>query len=73
MKQDVKRIQAAALDAAVPGTWTTLSEEQLERFTREFSGRLIQEVLDVLEAYGVQYPNHMGLMVATKRIADHFQ
>ena len=71
MKPDVKRIQAAALDAAVPGTWTTLSEEQLERYTREFSARLIQHILYIIDDRASEFS--AALDCVRNEIADRFE
>ena len=53
MNSTIKRLQGIALDQVIKETYTTITPEQLNRFTEAFAEQLINSVQDILGDYGV--------------------
>jgi hypothetical protein len=47
MNQKIKELAGAALDLAVPETWSSLSPEQLEKFSDKFARLIIQDCVAI--------------------------
>ena len=46
MTKLIKELAGNALDKVVPETWTTLTPEQLDKFTEELSKLIVQECMN---------------------------
>lgn len=49
----VSKIAGDALDKAVPHTWSTLSMDELVKFTGVFAKMLAEDIIDRAERYGL--------------------
>jgi len=43
----IRQLAGQALDRAVPQTWTTLSADDLNKFTKVFAELIVQECIDI--------------------------
>ena len=75
MQGRIKELFGQALDQAVPGTWTTLSPLDLERFTEAFAKLVVQECINEVEGLQVSDWNekwNQAVAHAVLQLKDHF-
>jgi len=72
MNNKIGRITAAALDAAVPETYTFIDQDKLTRFADEFARRIIKECLDQCYNRGMNDELYAGQLKAASYIEQHF-
>jgi hypothetical protein len=54
MNTHTKKLFDRALDQAVPGTWTTLSHEQITKLSQVFAELIVRECIDKIETHRIQ-------------------
>ena len=57
MKEYIRQLQTIALDKAVPETWTTLTPEQLNKFTEQFAKEIIQSIYYIISDCSIDENN----------------
>ncbi|CAB4129877.1 hypothetical protein UFOVP116_158 [uncultured Caudovirales phage] len=73
MNKHIQRLQAVALDRALPETWTTLNSEQLNKFTSAFAMELIQNICDMIDDCAVDFSDDTGLDAVRQDIVEKFE
>lgn len=51
MNEHIRRLAGEALDRAVPQTWTTLTADDLNKFTEVFADLLVDRMLDIVDSH----------------------
>jgi hypothetical protein len=57
MNTHTKKLFDRALDQAVPGTWTTLSHEQITKLSQVFAELIVRECIDKIETHRIPVGN----------------
>jgi len=73
MNPRIKELAGKALDDAVPQTWTTLTAQDLDRFTEKFAELIVQECVKVcLEERDPSNLNYKPSVKFAEAIKYHF-
>lgn len=72
MNNRLKELVGRALDQAVPQTWTTLSHDELMRFTGVFAELIIQECATIANEKEENFPEYDPGISVHWYIMKHF-
>lgn len=70
MNQKIKELYGAALDSAVPETWTNLGPEQLEKFSQLYAESIVSECIAICISNALDDLDTVGRTSSAKSAFD---